>query len=209
MKLHIPAFQHGSPIPDRHAMFNPAEQGHVQPGENINPEIRWSDLPEGTRSLALVVVDRDAPSIGDDVNKEDRTVPEDLPRTDFHHWVLVDIDPSLGGIAEGAASRGVTAGGKEPGRSEFGTSGTNDYTGWFAGDDAMKGVYGGYDGPAPPWNDAKIHSYVFRLHALDVTSLGLEPGFDARAAIEAIEDHIIATAEHVGRYSLNPNVRNW
>ncbi|MBW3671857.1 MAG: YbhB/YbcL family Raf kinase inhibitor-like protein [Acidobacteria bacterium] len=209
MNLNISSFQHGSPIPDRFAMFNIAGEGHVRPGANRNPEIRWSALPDGTRSLALIMVDEDAPSVGDDVNQEGRTVPEDLDRTRFYHWVLVDIDPASEGIDEGAASDGVTSGGKLTGRTSFGMTGTNDYTSWFSGDEQMSGTYGGYDGPAPPWNDARIHSYYFRLYALDVDSLGMTGSFDARQALEQMEGHIIATAEHVGRYSLNPNVRNW
>ncbi|MDX1584125.1 MAG: YbhB/YbcL family Raf kinase inhibitor-like protein [Thermoanaerobaculia bacterium] len=209
MKLHISAFDHGSPIPDEYAMFNIAEEGHVTPGGNRNPEIRWANVPEGTKSLALIVIDTDAPTVGDDVNQEGRTVPEDLPRTDFHHWVLVDIDPGLERIEKGSASDGVTAGGKPTGETEHGVTGQNDYTGWFSGDEEMGGIYGGYDGPAPPWNDARIHNYTFRLYALDVDSLGLTGSFDAGKALEAMEGHVIATADHVGRYSLNPSVRNW
>ncbi len=209
MQLNISSFQNGSPIPDRYAMFVMAEEGHVKPGQNLNPEIQWSSLPEGTKSLALIVVDEDAPSVGDDVNQEGKTVSEDLPRADFYHWVLVDIDPSSGGIDDGTASDGVTSGGKPTGRSSHGITGQNDYTGWFAGDESMAGTYGGYDGPAPPWNDAKIHTYYFRLYALDIESLGLTGSFDAKRALEQMDGHIIATAEHVGQYSLNPNARNW
>lgn len=209
MEIQISSFQHGSPIPDRHAMFNVAEQEHVRPGKNLNPEIRWSNLPDGTKSLALIVVDKDAPTVGDDVNREGRSVPEDLPRADFFHWVLVDIDPDSGGIDEGAASDGVIEGGKATGKTSHGVTGQNDYTGWFAGDEQMAGTYGGYDGPAPPWNDEKIHRYSFRLFALDVDSLGLTGSFDGREALDKLEDHIIATTEHVGMYSLNPRVRKW
>lgn len=209
MELHISAFEHGSPIPDSYAMFNIADEGHVKPGANRNPEIRWSALPEGTKSLALIVVDTDAPTVGDDVNQEGRTVPEDLPRADFFHWVLIDVDPASGGIDEGAASEGVTTGGKPTGKKAHGVEGQNDYTGWFAGDPEMRGTYGGYDGPAPPWNDARIHNYVFRIYALDVDTLGLEGDFDARAALDAMDGHVIVAADHVGRYSLNPHVRNW
>ena len=59
--------------------------------DNLNPHLAWSDVPAGTRSLALICHDFDVPSRPDDVNQPDREVPSDLPRVDFFHWVLVDI----------------------------------------------------------------------------------------------------------------------
>ena len=48
----------------------------------------------------------------DDVNKEGRTVPASLPRTNFYHWTLVDIPVSHSEIAAGACSHGITPHGK-------------------------------------------------------------------------------------------------
>lgn len=66
-------------------------------GAGVSPPLVWSFLPEGTRSLALIVHDPDAPS------------------GDFTHWVAWDIDPEPGGLnedapapAEGANGRGET-----------------------------------------------------------------------------------------------------
>ncbi|UWN49454.1 hypothetical protein ASALC70_01666 [Alcanivorax sp. ALC70] len=42
----------------------------------------------------------------------------------------------------------MTPRGKSTGRVEKGVRGANDYTDFLAGDPDMKGVYGGYDGPA-------------------------------------------------------------
>src|SRR4029434_10185812 len=72
---------------------------HVKLSSNRNPDFAWSGLPAGTRSLALLCVDPDVPSRGDDVNQEGRVVPASLPRVDFFHWVLVDLPadtPALG-----------------------------------------------------------------------------------------------------------------
>ena len=88
---------------------------------NRNPHLSWSDLPQGTRSLVLVCHDPDVPSRADDVNQEGRQVPGDLPRVDFTHWVLVDLDPERGGIEEGEFSSEVTAGGKSGPEGPFGT----------------------------------------------------------------------------------------
>jgi phosphatidylethanolamine-binding protein (PEBP) family uncharacterized protein len=41
------------------------------------------------------------------------------------------------------------------------------------------GDYYGYDGPCPPWNDLRLHHYIFRLYALDVPRLDLQGRFGA------------------------------
>ena len=43
--------------------------------DNLSPHLAWSDLPAGTRSLALICHDFDVPSRGDDVNQAGREVP--------------------------------------------------------------------------------------------------------------------------------------
>ena len=58
---------------------------------NRNPHLRWSDVPEGCRSFVILCVDPDVPTVGDDVNQEGRSVSADLPRTDFVHWLMVDV----------------------------------------------------------------------------------------------------------------------
>ena len=55
----------------------------------------------------------------------------------------------------------------------------NDYTGWFAGDADMGGTYNGYDGPAPPWNDLRVHRYHFQLFALDIERYPVDGDFNA------------------------------
>ena len=153
MTLHvtIDGWENGATIPERFAFCQPAREGHVTLGANRSPGVAWSGAPAGTGSFALICHDPDVPSVGDDVNKEGRTISADLPRVDFYHWVLIDIPPTVSNLAEGADSDGVTAGGKPPGATDHGTRGVNTYTDWFAGDADMKGNYGGYDGPWPPW----------------------------------------------------------
>jgi phosphatidylethanolamine-binding protein (PEBP) family uncharacterized protein len=141
--------------------------------DNVNPHLAWKDC-RGTRSLVVICHDFDVPSRGDDVNKDDREIPADLPRVDFFHWVLVDLPPEARSIAEGEHSRGFTAGGKSgPSTLRGARHGLNDYTGWFAGDAQMAGQYFGYDGPFPPFNDSLVHHYVFTLYALSVSRLPL------------------------------------
>jgi hypothetical protein len=169
--------------------------------------LRWSDVPVGTKSLALVCHDPDVPSRGDDVNQEGRVVPRSLPRVDFFHWVLIDLPPTLTEIAEGAHSAGVTARGKPgPAAPGGGRHGINDYTGWFAGDKDMGGDYHGYDGPCPPWNDEIVHRYLFTLYALDVAALAVPARFGGADASKAMKGHVLAEAKVTGRYTLNPSV---
>jgi len=208
MKLSIPSFPDGGPIPGRFAfcVMAPAEAGHVALAPNRNPHLVWDEVPEGTRSLALILHDPDVPSVGDDVNREGRSVPADLPRVDFFHWVLADILPHVREIPEGEDSDGVTPRGKPTGASPLGLRGRNDYTAWFSGDAEMGGVYGGYDGPCPPWNDERLHHYHFTLYALDVPTLGLTGDFGGGEVRNAMTGHILAESSWVGTYTLNPRL---
>ncbi len=178
---------------------------HATFSDNQSPHLAWSGVPEGTRSFALICCDADVPSEGSQVNQEGMTVPVDLPRVDFFHWVLVDLSPAPASIAEGEFSDGVTPHGKPGPEAPRGArQGINDYTGWFASDPDMKGEYFGYDGPCPPWNDAIEHHYVFTLYALDVERLPVEGSFAGRDVLGALDGHVLAQARITGRYHLNP-----
>lgn len=175
--------------------------------DNRSPHLAWGDVPEGTRSFAIVCVDPDVPSRPDNVNQEGRTVPADLPRVEFTHWLMVDIPPECRELAEGACSDGITPQGKRTPPGPPGSKqGVNDYTGWFSGDPEMGGDYLGYDGPCPPWNDSLVHHYHFHVYALDVPSLELDDRFKLEDVREAMEGHVLDQAELVGLYSLNPAV---
>ena len=108
MKLEVKGFAHESAIPETFSFCKADKESHVAMAANRNPEVRWSGVPNGTKSLVLVCVDPDVPSKPDDVNKEDREVPADLPRVDFYHWVMVDIPADCDGIDEAACSDGIT-----------------------------------------------------------------------------------------------------
>ena len=205
--IHIDAWPNGMPIPTKFAFGQPGTNGPFAPSENLNPSVKWSHPPEGTKSFAIICHDPDVPSSGEDVNQEGKIVPENLARVPFFHWVLVDIDLNSSGIGQGSASQGITARGKSAGQTEFGIQGMNDYTGWFAGDSDMEGVYCGYDGPCPPWNDSIIHHYHFEVFALDILTLNLHGEFSGKEALQAMENHILGRASHMGTYSMNPAVK--
>lgn len=207
MYLLSDSFDHYGWIPARCAFGKHDPDAHFALAGNRNPHLRWGDVPEGTKSFALLCFDPDVPSKGDDVNQEGRLVPADLPRVKFWHWVLLDIPASTREIAEGAFSDGITAGGKPPAHGPYGTPGINSYTSWFAGDPAMKGQYYGYDGPAPPWNDPRVHGYHLQIVALDVETTGMHGSFDGPGALQAIDAHVLGKATLVGLYAIHPGAR--
>lgn len=208
MKLTSNSFADGQAIPGEFAFCIPADTGHVCLGGNRNPQLAWTGAPAGTRSFVLICHDPDVPSRGDDVNQEGRSVPADLPRVDFFHWVLVDLSADINEIAAGSFSSEVTPAGKPGPQAALGSrQGINDYTAWFAADEAMRGDYHGYDGPCPPWNDTLVHHYVFTLFALDLERCPVEGRFGGTEVRAAIAGHVLAEARLTGLYSLNPAVK--
>jgi Raf kinase inhibitor-like YbhB/YbcL family protein len=57
-------------------------------GQDVSPPLAWSGLPEGTKSLALIVDDPDAPD------------PK-APTLTWVHWVVYNLPPTEAGLAEG------------------------------------------------------------------------------------------------------------
>ncbi|HKA42466.1 MAG TPA: YbhB/YbcL family Raf kinase inhibitor-like protein [Burkholderiales bacterium] len=208
MKLTSASFRDQQRIPEEFAFCASDQKSHVALSRNRNPQLAWSELPAGTQSLVLICHDYDVPSKPDDVNKEGRTISSKLPRVDFYHWVLVDLEPGPGSIKAGEFSDGVTARGKQGPDGPRGTrQGINDYTAWFASDKEMSGNYFGYDGPCPPWNDEIVHHYVFTLYALGVAKCGVSGTFQGPDVLAAIHGRVLGQAALTGVYALNPAVK--
>lgn len=207
MKIRSDSFRDQGRIPGRCAFAVRSVQGHVRLAANHNPHLAWTGVPAAARSLVLTCIDPDAPTRPDDVNREGREVPQALPRAEFVHWLLVDLPPQLRSLAEGSCSRGVSPRGKASPAGPTGSrQGVNDYTGWFAGDPAMAGTWRGYDGPCPPWNDARVHRYRFELLATDLERCPVPADFGLPALRQALEGHVLARASITGLYSLNPRI---
>ncbi|MDH5857700.1 YbhB/YbcL family Raf kinase inhibitor-like protein [Lampropedia aestuarii] len=208
MKLTSQSIQEGQPIAGEFAFAVPDASNHVALSSNRNPHLAWSDVPAGTQSFVVVCHDPDVPSKGDDVNQEGRTVPADLPRVDFYHWLLLDIPAATTEIQAGSQADGVVARGKSGPAAPHGLRhGINDYTGWFAGDAQMGGQYFGYDGPCPPWNDSIVHRYIFTVYALATPSLQVEGelnGANVKAALAKAQ--VLGQASITGTYSLNTSL---
>lgn len=77
--LSSPAFDAGSNIP----------AVHTCDGEDVSPPLSWSGVPQGAKSLVLIVDDPDAP---------DPAAPQRV----WVHWVLYNIPPDAAGLIKGA-----------------------------------------------------------------------------------------------------------
>lgn len=215
MRLWSDSFTEGGAMPAACAFACIDGRQPMRLSTNRNPHLAWEDVPDAAHSLVLLCRDVDAPAVADQVNRPGQRLPAQLPRVDFFHWVLVDIPPELHAIAEGQFAEGVSPHGKPgplaPVIVRNGTEhqlrqGINDYTGWFAGDPDMAGDYYGYDGPCPPWNDERLHAYVFTLYALDIPRFPLEGRFTGADVRQALRGHILDEAQIYCVYSLNPAV---
>jgi hypothetical protein len=90
MTIKSPAFSNKGEIPKRYTCD----------GEDISPALEWTDLPEGAKSLVLIVDDPDAPDPA-------------APKMTYVHWVLYNIPPQASGLAEGVAPQDLPEGTKE------------------------------------------------------------------------------------------------
>jgi len=208
MQLRSDSFHPYARIPSRLAFgeYDPAT--HVRYAGNRNPHLAWTGVPRDTKSFALMCWDVDVPSEGSRVNRAGMSVPLDLKRVEFFHWVVCDLPATVRTIAEGSHSDGITPRGKRLGTTPSGgVQGLNDYTGWFATDTEMKGDYAGYDGPGPPWNDERVHGYRFAIYALDVPTLGLSGRFTGHDLREAVQGHVLAQALLLGVYAIYPGAK--
>jgi Raf kinase inhibitor-like YbhB/YbcL family protein len=99
MTLSSPSFGHGDLIP----------RNHTADGLNRSPPLTWSNPPAGTRSLALLVEDPDAP---------DPAAPQRI----FAHWLVYNL-PAGSDHLMMAASREDLPPGTVVGRNDFGQIG--------------------------------------------------------------------------------------
>jgi hypothetical protein len=103
MKITSPVFLNNEMIPSKYTCN----------GENVSPPLRISEIPAGTRSLALICDDPDAPS------------------GTWVHWVVWNIDPDTFDIVEDCVMEGAVQGQNTRGNNKYGgpcpPSGTHRY----------------------------------------------------------------------------------
>lgn len=95
LEIRSPAFEH---------------QGTIDPvytcdGDDRSPPLTWSGVPEGTRSLVLIVDDPDAPDPA-------------APKMTYVHWVLYNLPPDSTGLPEGVAAEALPPGTRQ-GRNDW------------------------------------------------------------------------------------------
>jgi len=128
-------------------------------GANASPPLRFDGIPAGTKSLALLCEDPDAPA------------------GLWVHWVLYNLPPASAGLPEAMPDGEVLPSGAHQGLNNA--------------------RHHRYDGPCPPDG---THRYYFKLYALD-TTLAPETHLDRGKLLQAMDGHILARGELMGRYS--------
>lgn len=207
MKLTSQSFSDNDFMPSRCAMGKPDAEKHFIFSDNFNPQLSWSDVPQGTRSFVVISIDIDVPSDRQNLNKEGTVIPADMPRRDLCHWVMIDIPAETREIDEGEFSKEFTPRGKGPDLPGSLRHGLNDITVSRKGHPELEGEYYGYDGPCPPFNDELVHRYIFSVYALDVEKLDVKDKFTGWDVLEAIKPHILDKASITAKYTLNPDVK--
>ena len=95
IELTSPAFQPGATIPKQ----------YTGDGADRSPPLRWAEPPPGTKSLALICDDPDA------------------PRGNWVHWVLFNLPATSRELEEGVPTIEVLGSGAKHGKNDFGKLG--------------------------------------------------------------------------------------
>ncbi|MFY9418090.1 MAG: YbhB/YbcL family Raf kinase inhibitor-like protein [Bacteroidales bacterium] len=101
----------------------------------------------------------------------------DAPMGTFTHWILYDIPADVHELPENLPKDKVLPNGAKQGIADF------------------KKI--GYGGPCPP---SGTHRYYFKLYSLD-TLLNLEPGLKKEDILKAMNGHILAQGQIMGKYT--------
>lgn len=110
-------------------------------GDDISPPLEWSGVPGGTKSLALIVDDPDAPDPG-------------KPKMTWVHWVVYNIPISMTSLSEGV---------------DLSSSFSPDANGPIEAKNSWKKI--GYGGPAPPIGVHRYFFKLYALDTVLPTGL--------------------------------------
>lgn len=143
MKITSLVFEHNQSIPAKYTCD----------GEDINPALKFDDVPVEAKSLVLIMDDPDAPA------------------GVWDHWIVFNIPLTVKEVFEDEQAPGVQ-----------GTNSSGSLN---------------YHGPCPPDRE---HRYFFKLYALD-NMLDLPEGATKQEVEQAMQNHVLAQAELMGRYA--------
>ena len=149
MKVESSAFEEGGLIPKLYTCDD----------KDISPSLSWDSVPDGTKSLALINDDPDAPA------------------GTWVHWIIFNIPVSIKELPENIPPQKILENGAKQGTNNFRKI--------------------GYGGPCPPGG---THRYFFKLYALD-TALDQEAGITKDQLLKAMEGHVLAEGQLMGKYS--------
>ncbi len=148
IKIKSTAFEEGGMIPKKYTCD----------GMDVSPPLTWASVPEGTKSLALICDDPDA------------------PMGTWVHWVLFNLPGDTKELPENIPPQKTLANGVKQGINDFRKI--------------------GYGGPCPPGG---THRYYFKLYALG-TEINFEAGATKARLLKAMEGHILAEGQLMGKY---------
>jgi Raf kinase inhibitor-like YbhB/YbcL family protein len=95
LTLHSPAVEEGGSLPRKYSCD----------GDDVSPPLSWTEAPDETESLVLIMDDPDAPA------------------GTWVHWVVYDIPPTAEGFDEDVPPRTVLSAGGTHGENSWGTLG--------------------------------------------------------------------------------------
>jgi Raf kinase inhibitor-like YbhB/YbcL family protein len=95
LTLSVDSLSPGAVLPD----------GYTCRGTSASPQVSWSGIPAGTKSLVLILEDPDAPN------------------GLYTHWLVYNIPPTSGGLEQGQTNAKVLSDGAQQGESSNGFRG--------------------------------------------------------------------------------------
>ena len=162
MKITSTSFCSGGSIPAK----------YTGAGDDVSPQLAWSDVPAGTKTFAVICDDPDAPS---------RQNPR--PEGPWVHWVIYNIPAGVTELPEAVAR---TA---SPSSVEGANQGMND----FDSDNT------GYRGPMPPVGSGP-HRYFFKVYALDDRLDLAAAEATKQSLLDAVRPHLLANGQLMGTF---------
>lgn len=149
-------------LPEKYSKYA-AEKHQYKGNPKVSFPITFEDIPSGTKSFALTLIDFDAVGVCG------------FP---WIHWIACDISGEISELPENISMDNTLNI----------IQGKNSFASDFVGETDPQIIYG-YVGPTPPDKD---HKYTLDIYALDCPTLSLDAGFSLNELYDKMESHILA-----------------